>query len=312
MDPPAHTRLRRLVAKAFHPRRIEALRPRIEEIALNLLDGMETAGQPADLIAGLALPLPITVICELLGVPQEDVARFQGWTDVMLSEFDAGPPGGSFSRSRAPERLPRRTHRGQARHPLGRPADRADPCTGGGRPARRGRTARLWIHAAWGRLPRHYRRDRPLNPPPAAPTGAAAGLRQDRLLRTATDELLRYSQAGGGLGALRIATDEVELDGMLILPGDAVLPMINAANRDEAVFTNGDRLDLARAANPHLAFGHGIHYCLGAQLGRIELEIALSSMLARFPGVRLAVPEEQLRWTFGRAFRRPIELPVLW
>ena len=132
------------------------------------------------------------------------------------------------------------------------------------------------------------------------------------LVPSAVEELLRYSVAGGGAGAMRIATEDMELGGALIRKGEAVLPAITSANRDREVFDDPDEVDLARAGNPHLTFGHGLHHCLGAQLGRIELQVALSSLLDRFPGLRLAVPTDELRWVAGMAFRRPVALPVAW
>jgi cytochrome P450 len=132
------------------------------------------------------------------------------------------------------------------------------------------------------------------------------------LLPPVVEELLRRSQAGGGLGALRIAVEDVEIAGVQISAGDAVLPLINAANRDPAVFEDPEGLRLERRPNPHLSFGHGIHHCLGAQLGRLELEVALGTLLREMPGLRLAVDEADLPWSSGLAFSRPQTLPVLW
>ncbi|MFE0155609.1 cytochrome P450 [Nonomuraea sp. NPDC059007] len=312
MDPPEHTRLRRLVSKAFAPRRIDALRPRLERLATELLDAMESAGPPADLMTHLAGPLPITVICELLGVPYEDVAQFRAWTDIMLS-FDAG---------RREEVLAARDSltdylTGLISEKRSRPtqdllmdlieaSEQGDRLSeeellafgytllGAGYHATTAEIAHAVIHLTrtpdlFGRLGKDH----------ALLTGAAT-------------EMLRYSQAGGGLGALRIAMEDTEIGGVAIKSGEAVLPMVNAANRDPAVFADPGTINAHRDPNPHLAFGHGIHHCLGAQLGRIELEVALGALSRRFPGLRVATAEADLVWSSGVAFRRPAELPLTW
>jgi len=136
---------------------------------------------------------------------------------------------------------------------------------------------------------------------------------QPELVPTAVEELLRHSQsAGGGLGSVRLATEDVEIDGVLIRAGDPVIPSLNAANLDEAAFTDADKVDLARAHNPHLAFGYGIHECIGAQIGRIELQSLLAGLARRFPNLRLATPESELAWVPVPVFRTPFVLPVTW
>jgi cytochrome P450 len=312
MDPPAHTRLRRLVSKAFAPRRIEELRGPIEQLASGMVDRMIAGGPPADLIVGLAQPLPITVICRLLGVPYADVGQFREWTEIMLS----------YDRGQRDEVL---AARDSLNHYLSRliEAKRAEPTDdllmvlinatedsdrlsdeellafgytllGAGYHAT---TAGL-VHALLTLLrnPHELARLR------AEPT----------LLPTAVEELLRRSQAGGGLGALRIAIEDVEIRGVRIRAGEAVLPLINAANRDGSVFADPDALRLDRKPNPHVSFGYGIHHCLGAQLGRLELEIALGTLLRKLPRLRLAVAETEFVWSSGLAFSRPAELPVAW
>jgi cytochrome P450 len=312
MDPPDHTRLRQLVGKAFAPRRIEQLRPRIEQVTAELVDRMLAAGPPADLIAGLAQPLPITVICELLGVPYADVARFRAWTDLMLSFDTTAREAITDAREQLTEYLSgliaakRREPANDLLTALIQAREENDSLTeeellafgytllGAGYHAT---TAEI-VHAVLVLL--------------RAP-GQLARLRQDRsLLPTAVDELLRRSQAGGGLGALRIATQDVRLGEVTIRAGEAVLPAINSANRDESAFADPAGLDLGRRPNPHVAFGYGIHHCVGAQLGRIELQVALAALLERMPALQLAVAEDALTWNLRVAFRRPVELPVTW
>ncbi len=312
MDPPEHSRLRKLVSRAFSPRRIEALRPRIEDLTHGFLDTMAESGPPADLVASLAQPLPITVICEMLGVPLADVDQFRAWTDIMLG----------FTPDRQAEVLAAKDKlsdylieliKEKRRHPtedllvvLISAQDEGDRLSeeelvafgytllGAGYHA----TTASIVHSLLTLLRNPARLDE---------------LRRDRaLLPGAVEELLRLSQAGGGIGALRIATEDVRIGDVVIQAGEAVLPSINAANRDDSVFPDPDEVRLARPRNPHVAFGHGIHHCLGAQLGRIELEVALGSLLARFPDLRLAVTEDELGWSTGLAFSRPDELPLAW
>ncbi|WP_410663294.1 cytochrome P450 [Amycolatopsis sp. lyj-84] len=312
MDPPEHSRLRKLVSRAFSPRRIEALRPRIEDLTNGFLDTMADSGPPADLVASLAQPLPITVICEMLGVPLADVGQFRAWTDIMLG----------FTPDRQAEVLAAKDNlsdylseliKEKRRHPtedllmvLISAQDEGDRLSeeelvafgytllGAGYHA----TTASIVHSLLTLLRNPARLDE---------------LRRDpALLPGAVEELLRLSQAGGGIGALRIATEDVRIGDVVIQAGEAVLPSINAANRDDSVFPDPDEVRLSRPRNPHVAFGHGIHHCLGAQLGRIELEVTLGSLLERFPDVRLAVTEDELGWSKGLAFSRPDELPLAW
>jgi nocardicin N-oxygenase len=132
------------------------------------------------------------------------------------------------------------------------------------------------------------------------------------LLPTAVEELLRYCPMPASGGTIRIATEDVSLGGVLITAGEAVLPALVSANRDETVFAEADRLVIDRADNPHVAFGHGIHRCLGAQLARAELRLTLEALRERLPGLRLAVPAAEIPWQLGGMQRGPAELPVTW
>lgn len=312
MDPPEHTRLRKLVTKAFTARHMEKLRPRVQEITDQLLDAMAADDQPADLIAHLAQPLPITVICELLGVPLADQDRFRVWSDVMLSvsahssdavmEARIGLNGYLTELIATKQAAPADdllTHLIEAREEDDRLSEEELLAFGhtllvAGYHATTGEVVGALITLLrkpdlWQQL-----------------------LADPSLVPSAVEELLRYSVAGGGAGAMRIATEDMELGGATIRKGDAVLPAITSANRDAAVFDSPDEVDLGRETNPHLTFGHGLHHCLGAQLGRIELQVALASLVERFPGLHLAVPADELEWVTGMAFRRPLALPVAW
>ncbi|WP_298798385.1 cytochrome P450 [Pseudonocardia sp. 73-21] len=290
MDAPEHTRLRRLVAQAFSVRRMDALRPRVKELTGRLIDTMVAGGAPGDLMVHLAQPLPITVICELLGVPYTDVDRFRAWTDLMLSFGTRSQAEVIAARDALAAYLGEliAAKRGRAGDDLltvlVAARDEGDRLSeeeliafgytllGAGYHA----TTAGIAHAVLVLL-REPGRWQQLHEEPS-------------LVPAAVEELLRMSQAGGGVGALRIAVEDVELGGVLIRAGEAVLPWINAANRDPEVFVRPAEYDPRRERNPHLTFGHGIHHCLGAQLGRIELGVAIGALTARLPGLRLSGP----------------------
>jgi cytochrome P450 len=312
MDPPTHTRLRRLVSPAFSPRCIEALRPRIAEITGLLLDRMMADGQPADIIGSVAQPLPIMMICELLGVPFEDVPKFRDWTDLML-RFGANADAAVIdARDKLNAYLTeliaaKRNQPGDdLLSTLILARDNDDQLTGEELVAFGYTLLGAGYHATTAQIV-HALLTLLREPGWLSRLGEQPGL-----VTTAVEELLRRSQAGGGIGALRIALEDVEVCGQLVRAGEPVLPSINSANRDEQVFTDAEGFESARSPNPHLAFGYGIHHCIGAQLGRAELEIALGAVAARLPGLRLAVPESELTWSSNAAFSRPSELLVAW
>ncbi|MFI6131569.1 cytochrome P450 [Micromonospora sp. NPDC051141] len=314
-DPPEHTRLRRVVSQAFAPRRIEALRPRVATVVDSLLDKIVPHGE-ADLMRDFAIPLPMTVICELLGVPPADHDRVLDWTQVIRT---------SGSTRRPPEEERAAVQEAQARlHDYLTELVRA----------KRGDPADDII----GALVRAVDRDRTLSEAELVTTtflllfaghqttadflGNAvlallthpeqlALLRSTpRLLPTAIEELLRFD---GPLpvASPRITTEDVEYQGVRIPRGSIVGVAINAANHDPAHFVDPDRLDLRRVRGPHLGFGHGVHYCLGVSLARMEALLALSALLRRLPGLRLAVPPAEVRrLPAASPFRGLLELPV--
>ncbi|MFI1989921.1 cytochrome P450 [Actinoplanes sp. NPDC020271] len=308
VDPPDHTRLRRLVSAAFTARRIEALRPRIEQIATELLDGFEGREQ-ADLIDEFAFPLPIQVICELLSLPQEDRDDFREWSDVVVAGSAAGPRLGpaieamvEYIRALLAER--RKAPGDDLLSGLIQVRDAEDRLTEDELSsmvflllvAGHETTVNLIGNGAYLLL-----RDRT----------AWERLRADReLLPGAIEEFLRYE---GPLktSTFRIATEEVELGGVTIPVGDAVIIGLLSANRDGEQFPDADELRLDRAPSPgHLAFGHGIHYCLGAPLARLEAQVAFTALVDRHPGLRLAVAPGELTWRPGLLLRGLQGLPV--
>ncbi|CAM3691784.1 cytochrome P450 [Kibdelosporangium persicum] len=312
MDPPEHTRLRKLVGRVFTTRHVDRLRPRIEHLAGAMVSAMAEQGPPADLIAGLAQPLPITVICEMLGVPHQDHLLFREWTDVMLSVSAHSSEEVTAAAAKLRRYLGeliadrQRAPADDLLTTLIKARDESDSLSTEELLAFGETLLMAGYHATTSEIAH------------AALTLCERPETIRRLHRhrdelpAAVEELLRYSQAGGGVGPIRIAVADMEIGGTTIRAGDAVLPCINSANRDETVFSNAEDLELTRSQNPHLAFGHGIHHCIGAQLGRVELTVALDALLERLGQFTLAVPPDELEWKAGRAFTRPETLPLRW
>lgn len=313
LDPPEHTRLRRLVAGAFTSRRVERLRPRVQEIVDGLLDELAARQPPADLVEGLALPLPITVICELLGVPTADQPSFRVWSDQTVSIGNevvrARTEAVKQSQAYFAELIERRRHDPgddllsalvaardeQGRLSEGELVNLAITLLVAGHETTVSQIANFTLY-----LLRHPDQLRRLRAEPG-------------LVASAVEELLRYVQLETTGGAMiRVATADVELGGITIRAGEAVIPATSSANRDETVFDDPDRLDIVRAENPHIIFGAGAHHCLGANLARMELQVTLGAMLPRFPNLRLAVPEGDLRWKPSLFLHSLVSLPVTW
>ncbi|MEV0609885.1 cytochrome P450 [Polymorphospora rubra] len=309
LDPPRHTRLRRLVASGFTPRRVEQLRPRVAELVGGMIDTMEGLPRPVDLVANLSMPLPVQVIFELFGVSPDDRDAFLGWSAALMGKWDRDPErtraaldgfAGLIAAKRAAPADDLLTALITARDEQDQLTERelVMLCIGvliGGHET----TANQINLFLLTLLRERDRWERLVADPEALPH--------------AIEELLRFVQLGeSGVGQVRLTTEEVTLGDTVIPAGAAVLPAMVAANRDPAVFTEPDHLDLARADNPHLAFGGGIHYCLGAQLARMELQEVLGALLRRMPGLRIAVAEEELRFRFGMAVRSLETLPVTW
>jgi cytochrome P450 len=310
VNPPDHTRLRRLVSKAFTPRRTADLRPRVQQIADELLDAITPAGR-ADLIDDFALPLPVTVISELLGVPAEDRDGFQEWTNTMILAGRNGRPN---------RELMDHAWR-QMRSYLVRllAAKRAHPCDDllSALITARDDEQRLdedeLIAMAFLLLVAGY-----ITTVNLIGSGVAnllthpeqlKLLRADpKLLPSAIEEFLRYDGPVNP-GIARFPKEDIEIGGVTIPRGATVLIGTALADRDPARFPDPDRLDIVRTDNAHLAFGHGIHFCLGAPLARLEGQIAIGTALRRLPDLALAVPYEDLQWPTA-TLRGPKHLPV--
>src|SRR6266568_66065 len=309
-DPPDHERLRRLVNKAFTARRVERLRPRITAITTRLLDDMSTLGGQAevDLLTSFAFPLPITVICELLGVPVADRDDFRTWSATAVS--DTAPP--ELSRAHAAALI--RYFMDLLAVKRREPADDLLSALTAARDDGDGLSENELVSMAFLLLVAGHQTTVNLigsgvlalllNP------AELARLRADpALLGGAVEELLRHVNPVNN-ATFRRAAEAVEIGGVRIGRGDVVLIALSAANRDPSRFGDPDRLDLGRDSSGHLAFGHGIHHCLGAPLARLEAQIALAGLLERFGSMRLAVPANSLRWRPSTLIHGLESLPV--
>ncbi|SCF68644.1 cytochrome P450 [Streptomyces sp. Ncost-T10-10d] len=309
MDPPDHTRLRSLVAKAFTVRQIEKLRPQVRELTAGLLDDMEAAGPPADLVDLYALPLPVAVICRMLGVPTEDRPRFRVWSDDALStssltaaEFDASREelraymAGLIEQHRQSPQDDLMTALIEARDGGDRLSELelVDLCVG---------ILVAGHETTASQIPNFVLTllDHP---------DQLARLRAEpELIPNAVEELLRFVPLGSGAGQPRYATEDIEVGGTLVRAGSPVLVAMGAANRDALRFAAPGVLDIAREGNQHLGFGHGVHHCLGAPLARLELQEALIALITRFPGLKLA---GDVTWKSEMLVRGPRVMPVGW
>ncbi|TDC94415.1 cytochrome P450 [Saccharopolyspora aridisoli] len=313
MDPPDHTRLRRLVAKAFTQRRVEELRPRTQDIADDLVSSMVERGGPVDLVEDFALPLPITVICELLGVPFEDRADFRVWSDAFLSTNKLTAAQVTDYADRMMDYIA-----GLIAQRRVEPAD--DLITGliTARDEHDELSEDEMVRLAAGILVAGHETTASQIPNflhvLLTHPGQLQRLRAELdLIPSAVEELLRYVPLGVGAGFARYATEDVELGGVVVRAGEPVLSSIGSANRDEAVFGDPETLDLARAEASHVGFGHGPHHCLGAQLARMELQVALRTLLTRLPGLGFPnSPEQDVTWKTGLLVRGPQRMVVSW
>jgi len=308
-DPPDHTRLRTLVHKAFTPRMVERLRERIHCVCDGLLNSAQSRGQ-MDLIQDYALPIPLTVIGELLGIPPADRLRFHSWSRTSISAssrldiFRAFPDLWLFFRHLRKLIAERRTHpRDDLITALVQAEEAGDKLSDDELQAMitllliagYETTVNLIGSGTLALLQNPAERER-FEQNPA-------------LADSAIEELLRFTSPLDIAGA-RIVREELQLSSQKLKRGELVLAAVGSANHDETQFPNPETLDIAREPNRHLALGQGAHFCLGAPLARLEGRIAISTLLERFPNLRLAVPSGQLRWRKSAILRGLEALPV--
>ncbi|WP_409496799.1 cytochrome P450 [Amycolatopsis sp. cmx-11-12] len=312
MDPPDHTRLRKLSAPAFTVRRIAALRPRIQEIAGELLRTMVAHGPPVDLVETFAFPLPTAVMCEILGVPFEGKERFRQWSRVIVTPMAYTPAEVAQARRDGAEDMAalvavKRAEPGEDLlsvlvHTRDEDGDRF--------------TEAELIDLATQLLLAGHETTVSLIATGivllSANPDQFAALREDlELTEGAVEEIMRFDGPADA-SLLRVALEDVELSGGLVRRGEAVLAHAGAANRDESAFPGASRFDIRRRNAPQLGFGHGLHFCLGAALARLEGEIAFRTLLDGLPGLDLAVPLPEIVWRPPLSVRGPEAVPVTW
>lgn len=313
MDPPDHSRIRSLVAKAFTVRRVEQLRPRIQDIVDGLLDAMITAGPPADFAETVAWELPVQVICELLGVPLTDRGLIRRCTETIVAVGKKVTPADvTGARDQLVGCLrtliaQRKVEPGDdlltalvaARDEDDRLSDNELLMLGialltGGHET----TANQIGSFAYQLLSQRQLWTTLVGDPELVPA--------------AVEELLRFVPLVTVTDLARIATEDLEIGGQAIRAGDAVLVQLDSANRDEQVFPHAGEIDFGRKVNHHLTFGFGVHRCVGAPLARLELRVMLETLVRRLPSLRLAVPAEEVEWVTDRLIRGVRTLPVAW
>ncbi|MFI8825599.1 cytochrome P450 [Streptomyces sp. NPDC053431] len=307
-DDPEHNVQRRMLIPSFSLKRTESLRPRIQATVDRLLDAVEAAGPPAELVSAFALPVPSIVICDLLGVPYEDhdffeeqsrrllrgptaedtedaLARLEGYLGDLV-DLKRRKPGEGVLDDLVARGL---QDGGPDRQEL---VQLASILLVAGH-----ETTANMISLGTYTLLRHPERLAELRADPA-------------LVPAAVEELLRFLSIADGM--LRVAREDVPVGDTVIRAGEGVVFSTSVINRDDAVYPEPDSLDWARSARHHLAFGFGIHQCLGQNLARAELEIALGTLLRRLPGLRLAAPAEEIPFKPGDTIQGMLELPVAW
>lgn len=312
MDPPASSRLRSLVSKGFAPRHLERMRVRTQHVVDELLDQMDQHGSPADLMEHLAGPLPLTTICEVLEIPEADSSQLRAHARTMM---DTGIDNrDSAVHAKAEMRAYFETLTAHRRRNPG------DDLISALATARDGDeilndqelTVMAMVLLITGQDTTTYEIGNIAYTLLTRPKELAMLRARPEMLPQALEELLRFIPFRKGVGIPRVATEDVELSGVKIRAGDIVHVSYLTANRDSRKFERPDELDLERTTLPHMTFGWGGHHCLGAPLATTELQIALGTLLERFPGLKLAKPAEEVRWNTTSIWRYPLELPVTW
>lgn len=307
-DQPEHNRLRKPIADAFTVRAMKRLRPRAQAVLDELVEGVVRDRPPADLVERVLEPFPLTVVSEVMGVPAADRARVHAWTREIISthgaEAASRAKSGLYGWITSAVRARTGSTDGDVYSMLGRAVaggeiseeeavGLAGPLQIGGEAVTHNCGQMLYLLLTRPELMARMR---------ARPEARGPVL----------DELLRHIPHRSTVGLARIAREDVEIAGHRIAAGEPVYVSYLAANRDPDVFPDPDRIDPDRDPNPHLAFGNGPHFCTGAVLARLQTELLVDTLLDRLPGLRLAVPADQVRWRHRTMIRGPRTLPVTW
>ncbi len=310
-DPPEHDVLRRMLIPEFSVRRINQLRPRIQRITDERIDAMLAAGPPVDLVSEFGLPVPSMVICELLGVPYEDREFFQSRTRRMVAS-STDPRAGMEAVMEIRNYLDDLVRRATAA-----PEDNLIGRLVRGPVAAGDLSLDALVGMAFLLLVAGHETTASM-----IPVGVFTLLRNPEQLAEvradpdlwpgAVEELLRYQSVVDWVAFDRMAIEDLEIGGVQVRAGDGIFVLGASAGRDDRVFTDPDRLDVRRNARHHLAFGYGIHQCLGQNLARAELEIAYRTLFDRIPGLRTDVPDEELPFRYDTGIFGLYGFPVTW
>ncbi|MFF2852146.1 cytochrome P450 [Streptomyces sp. NPDC058001] len=308
-DPPYHTHLRKIVQKAFTGQQMKRLRPLAQETCDSFLDTMERQGSPADLMEYLHAPMPLAVVCDLLGVPRAERDGLLGWGDIILSMTT--PEAGNAAKAHVREFIVTllRSRRGAESDDLG--GVLAEAIDAGDISEDEAVSLATAILVSGAHAVR-YNSANMVYMLLTRPDLMARLRAHPDTLPQAVDELIRHIPHRNGVGLPRIATEDVEVGGVVIRAGEAVYASYLAANRDPEVFEDPDSVDFGRQGVAHLSFGHGPHHCMGAMLARMESEVMVGSLLARFPDLRLAGPVADTRFQSKGFIRGPQTLVVAW
>lgn len=313
VDPPAHTRWRKLVTRAFTPRHVEGMRPAVRKTVDLLVDELEAGPRPADLVSAFGYPLSIRVLCELLGVSVKQHEPFRALADTALT-ID-GSPG---------------EDKAAARVELGAfaarlvAAKRADPGPDllsqlvavadaeDGRLNEPELVATVLAMLIGGYESAVHQIGKGLLALFRWPEQRSRLVADPSRIEAAVEEILRFAALDSGFGSPRYVTADVEIGGVTLPAGATVLVIRQSADRDPAAWDDPDSFDIGRDARAHTAFGYGPHRCLGAALARLELQIGIGALLHRFPGLRLAVRHDEVEWDYRITAAGPRSLPVEW
>jgi cytochrome P450 len=309
MDGPPHTVVRRVASRAFTARRIDAYRPRVQRIIDELVDAILAGPQPADLVSGLVAPLPMLVVCDVLGIPSADRERFYGWlagtNSIMAYGSDEAASAQRELRDFLTEQLAAKRVR---------PGDDLLSAWVGDQGAHELTDEEL-VELAMGVLLGGIE----INSTTAGlrvlflhPDQLAALRAAPEKLSAATDEILRYT-AVSSMFRVQVVTEDLELGGVAMRAGDCVMAVPWAGNRDPRFFPDPNVFDIDRRPSaPHLTFGFGPHFCLGTALGKMQVELSIGTLLRRMPGLALAIPIEAIPWRHDRVNGGIASFPVVW
>jgi cytochrome P450 len=307
-DPPRHTRLRSLANQGLTLKRMAESRPRLEKMADDLLNALDDGRPVADLIAGYTQPLTIGTICDVLGVPKEDQALFHRWAAELVG---AGHP---------PEVVEAASDSVIAYAKASIESKRLEPGDdmlsvlvqgkeGGDRLTSDELVGMFFLITMAGHVTSMHTLTNAIHSLLTHPRELAKLQADSSLIPGAVDELIRFD-SGVAVGTFRFTVEDIELGDVVIPAGEILALSMNSAHRDASKYPDPDRLDLGRCPVGVLGFGHGTHYCIGAPLARIQLEVALTKLITRFPALRLAVDDDTLEWEAGALMRGLVRLPV--